>query len=71
MTKQLCAGDCLSAILEILSADIWMLYNLAIDPGEEKNVAAQHPDVLQKMVAAYTKFVKDVGVGISRGWAYE
>jgi hypothetical protein len=53
------------------SADIWMSYNLAIDPGEEKNVADQHPDVLQKMVAAYTKFVKDVGVVISRGWAYE
>lgn len=42
------------------SADIWMSYNLAIDPGEEKNVADQHPDVLQ-----------DVGVVISRGWAYE
>jgi len=33
--------------------NVWMLYNLANDPGEEKNVAAQHQDILQKMIAAY------------------
>lgn len=50
--------------------DVWMLYNLVSDPGEEKNVAAQHPDILQKMIAAYAQFAKNVGVVIPRGEAY-
>jgi arylsulfatase len=50
--------------------DVWMLYNLGNDPGEQKNVAAQHPGILQKMVAAYAQFAKNVGVIIPRGEAY-
>jgi arylsulfatase A-like enzyme len=50
--------------------DVWMLYNLVSDPGEQKNVAAQHPDILQKMIAAYSQFAKNVGVVIPRGQAY-
>jgi hypothetical protein len=50
--------------------DVWTLYNLGNDPGEEKNVAAQHPDILQKMVTAYAQFAKNVGVVIPRGEAF-
>jgi hypothetical protein len=46
------------------------LYNLANDPGEQNNVAAQHTDILQKMVAAYPKYASDVGVVIPRGEAF-
>jgi arylsulfatase A-like enzyme len=49
--------------------DVWQLYNLANDLGEQKNVAAQHPDVL-KMIAAYSVYAKNVGVVIPRGQAY-
>jgi len=50
--------------------DVWELYNLANDPGEQKNVAAQHPDILQKMAAAYPVYAKSVGVVIPRGEAF-
>jgi hypothetical protein len=50
--------------------DVWTLYNLGSDPGEQKNVAAQHPDILKKMVAAYAVYAKNVGVVIPRGQAY-
>jgi arylsulfatase len=50
--------------------NVWMLYNLANDPGEEKNVAAQHMNILQKMIAAYAQYAKNVGVVIPRGAAY-
>jgi arylsulfatase A-like enzyme len=40
--------------------DVWMLYNLPSDPGEGKNVAAQHPDILHKMIAAYKQFAENV-----------
>jgi arylsulfatase A-like enzyme len=48
-------------------SDIWKLYNLRNDLGEQKNVATQHPDILQKMTTAYAKYAKDVGVVIPRG----
>jgi len=50
--------------------DVWSLYSLGSDPGEQKNVAAQHPDILKKMVAAYAVYAKNVGVVIPRGQAY-
>lgn len=33
--------------------DNWMLFNLADDPVEQHDLAAQHPDVLQRLVAAF------------------
>ena len=50
--------------------DVWSSYSLGSDPGEQKNVAAQHPDILKKMVAAYAVYAKNVGVVIPRGQAY-
>jgi hypothetical protein len=41
---------------------VWRLYNLANDPGENINVADQHPDIVQNMKTTYAKFGKDAGV---------
>lgn len=49
----------------------WRLYNLADNLGESTNVADQHPDILQTMIAAYDKFAQDVGVVIPRGAQFE
>ena len=49
----------------------WKLYNLANDLGENTDVAAQHPDILQSMIAAYEKYAQDVGVVIPRGEKFE
>jgi arylsulfatase A-like enzyme len=48
----------------------WQLYNIVDDPGENHNVAAQHPDILQKLITAYGAYAKDVGVVIPRGQTY-
>ena len=46
---------------------VWKLFNTASDLGQNNNVAAQHPDIVQKMKADYDKFAQDVGVVIPRG----
>ena len=33
--------------------DAWELYDLAADPGEQQNVAAEHPDVVTRLGNAY------------------
>jgi arylsulfatase len=48
----------------------WQLYNIVEDPGENHNVADQHPDILQKLTSAYDSYAKDVGVVIPRGQTY-
>jgi arylsulfatase/uncharacterized sulfatase len=40
----------------------WHLYDLATDPGETTNVAAQHPTVFQEMLDEYDAYAADVGV---------
>jgi arylsulfatase A-like enzyme len=45
----------------------WQLYNLVNDPGQNNNVADQNQDLLQKMIAAYQNYSKEVGVVIPRG----
>ena len=35
------------------------LYDMEKDPGQQNNIAAQHPEVIQKMRAAYDKFWKE------------
>jgi len=48
----------------------WQLHNLADDPTEIKDVAAQHPDIMQKLSAGYDQYAKDLGVVIPRGESY-
>jgi arylsulfatase A-like enzyme len=45
----------------------WHLYNYVTDIGENKDVSAQHPDILAKMISYYSKFAKDVGVIVPSG----
>jgi arylsulfatase A-like enzyme len=40
----------------------WQLYNLVNDPGQNNNVADQNQDLLQKMIAAYQNYSKEVGI---------
>jgi arylsulfatase A-like enzyme len=40
----------------------WHLFNITADIGENTDLASQHPEILQKLIADYDKFAKDVGV---------
>ena len=40
----------------------WRLYNLADDPGEERDLAGAHPDMLHSLVEAYDEYAKMHGV---------
>jgi len=42
------------------------LYDLQADPGEKKNVAAEHPDIVKQMRAGYEAWLKDVSA--TRGY---
>lgn len=39
-----------------------LLFNLALNPAENRNVAAQHPAIVADMLQAYRKWKSDVGV---------
>jgi arylsulfatase A-like enzyme len=45
----------------------WQLYNIISDPAQTKNLADQHPDVLQQMITDYQSYAEDVGVVIPTG----
>jgi hypothetical protein len=49
----------------------WKLFNLATDLGENTDLASQHPDILQKLIAEYNKYAQNVGVVIPRGEQFE
>lgn len=40
----------------------WRLYNIAVDPGESENLAAQMPDLVAQMIADYDTYAERVGV---------
>jgi arylsulfatase/uncharacterized sulfatase len=40
----------------------WRLYNLAIDPGETKDLSKDDPDRLKDMLAAYQTYTEQMGV---------
>ena len=42
------------------------LYDIATDPGETKDIAATHPDVVEQLRAAYEKWFRDVSA--TRGY---
>jgi len=49
----------------------WKLFNLKTDLGESTDLASQHPDILQKLIAEYDKYSQEVGNVIPRGAAFE
>ena len=40
----------------------WHLYHIESDPGETKDLAAEKPELFQKMLAAYKAYAEEVGV---------
>ncbi len=47
--------------------DGWQLYDMRIDPGETNDIAAKHPEVVQRLAKAYRDWLDDVtAVPISR-----
>ena len=42
----------------------WELYDVVADPGEQKDVAAQHPDVVQRLAAEYDTWWKAARAGM-------
>ncbi len=40
----------------------WQLYNLAEDPGEVRDVAAQHPDLVAELALGWTAYAEANGV---------
>lgn len=52
--KGLSLGDVITPeVLDDLDANSWELYNVAKDPAEVHNLAAQHPEKLQEMIARW------------------
>jgi arylsulfatase len=40
----------------------WHLYDLANDPGETRDLANEHPDILKKLEEAWNDYADDVGI---------
>ena len=45
----------------------WQLYNTAVDPAQNNNLADEHPAVLLEMIADYQKYAEEVGVVVPTG----
>ncbi|MEZ6133405.1 MAG: arylsulfatase [Pirellulaceae bacterium] len=42
------------------SATAWQLYDMQADPGQEQDIAAAHPDVVQELSDAYDRWFEDI-----------
>ena len=50
----------------------WELFNIAEDPREQRNLAAQSPDKLHEMLNGWTEYTQAVGyIPFNGGRAYE
>jgi arylsulfatase A-like enzyme len=49
----------------------WELYDLTADPGQEKEIAAQHPDIVKELSAAYDQWWMDVLPRLENEEAYK
>ena len=43
-------------------ADEWELYSMSADPGEQHDVAAEHPELLDELVAEFEAHAEAVGI---------
>ena len=48
------------SLVNIGPAKKWELYDLKTDPGEKNDIAAEHPDVVKRMDAAYDQWWAEV-----------
>jgi arylsulfatase A-like enzyme len=46
----------------------WQLYNLLVDPAESKNLAAEHPELVQELQKAYEKWNQNL---IKAKWKFK
>lgn len=42
------------------SATAWQLYDMQTDPGQEKDIAAEHPDLVKELAAKYDEWFADI-----------
>lgn len=40
----------------------WHLYDISADPGETTNIASEHPELFQSMIAEYHSYANEVGI---------
>jgi len=40
----------------------WKLYNIKKDPGETKDLSKEQPELLNKLIEAWKRYAKEVGV---------
>jgi hypothetical protein len=45
----------------------WQLFDLAADPGETRDLADQKPELVQRLVAQWETYAKEVGVVLPEG----
>ena len=66
----------------IKAEGVWTLFDLIQDPKETRDVAKEHPDVVENMVQEYDKFVDSLpplkpsaeykgGGSVPKGWGWE
>ena len=41
---------------------VWRLYDLSTDPGEQRDLAREQPEVLTRLVSAYDEYARSHGV---------
>ena len=44
----------------------WHLYDVVADPGETKDLAKENPEKLRELQAAWDRYAKEVGVGLTK-----
>ncbi len=44
----------------------WELYNVVDDPGETRDLAKEKPKMLERLIAAWDRYAKDVGVVLTK-----
>ena len=49
-------------IRDSLEADRWGLYNMATDPGEVNDLSKEHPEIVEKLLVAWEKYVEENNV---------
>jgi arylsulfatase len=52
----------LTFLTQPLRQDHWELFDLETDPGETRNVAAEHPEIAQKLRRAWDDYARANGV---------
>ena len=44
---------------KLLGGDRWGLYNIAKDPGEVRDLSEEHPEIVERLLVAWQKYVQE------------